>query len=57
VPGQRCDTVLRGQGHHTPQGAVTDKYGAMVELCLGGKIVEAWGKSCSSSISSIMNFA
>jgi hypothetical protein len=32
-----CDSVLLGQSNRTPHGAVTDEYGAMVELYLQGK--------------------
>jgi hypothetical protein len=32
-----CDTVLRGQGYLTPQGAVVDGYGTMVEWWLKGE--------------------
>jgi hypothetical protein len=28
---QGCDNVLPGQGYHTPQGVMTDEFGAMVK--------------------------
>jgi hypothetical protein len=43
VPGQRrslktkdreCDTVLRGDSYHMPQGMVIDEYGEKFKRCL-----------------------